>query len=116
MGIITQEEKDLMKALEIKGIRVEAQSPDGRKQVDLRVEAAELDIEVDGEHHLTNPRQILSDLDRSAGSYERAKFSTVHIPNWMVRKKLWKVAYALSLAIRIRIKKIKTRNAHQKAN
>ena len=103
----TKEELDLKNALELKGVNVKEEFNDGFKTVDLRIEEAKLDIEVDGEQHLTNPKQILSDLNRGYWSQKKAGYGTVHVPNILVRINLPKIASALSTAIKIRAEKLK---------
>lgn len=101
----TKEEMLLKSALEDHGLRVLTQVKDGHKSVDLAIPSAKLNIEIDGEEHLTNPNQIINDLSRSHFS-DGLGYQTIHIPNIFIRSKLEKVAAALAVAARIREKQI----------
>ena len=58
----TKTQKDLFFALRKSGIDCEYEKWDGYKHVDISIKNAKLNIEVDGEHHLTNADQLLSTL------------------------------------------------------
>lgn len=60
--------------------RVIKEDSDGHKHVDLSIESARLDIEVDGIYHLTNPKQIIKDFKRSNYSHEDG-YETLHVHN-----------------------------------
>ncbi len=60
----TKEAADLKNELEKHGVKVYVELSDGHKHIDLALPEAKLNIEVDGIHHLTNPRQIVADLAR----------------------------------------------------
>ena len=79
----TKEAFDLKEALEQKGVRVYIELDDGHKHVDLAIPKAKLNIEVDGIQHLTNPYQIMADLNRGYYSH-KSGFNTMHIPNEMI--------------------------------
>ncbi len=70
----------LKKYLQDFGLKVEEEVDDGYKHVDLSIDSAKLDIEVDGMHHLTDPSQIVADFERSKGSREDG-YETIHIHN-----------------------------------
>ncbi len=111
----TPEETALKNALKVKGIDVVEQYDDKFKTVDLRVKDARLDIEVDGQQHLTDPNQIVSDLNRGYWSQKNHGYGTIHIPNYSLHKNLPKIAWALSLAIKLRIEKIRSKISKRKA-
>lgn len=101
----TQEARALKEALEEKGVRVYVELNDGYKHVDLAIPRAKLNIEVDGIQHLTNPHQIVADLNR--GYYSTKKgFNTMHIPNEMIHSHLTEISEALAEASKIRERKI----------
>jgi very-short-patch-repair endonuclease len=87
--------------LENLGVRVLSQHWDGHKHIDLSIPDARINIEVDGIKHLTDPYQIISDLEREAGS-EQHGFSTIHIQNEEIHFNLDKIATALARAAKIR--------------
>ena len=60
---------------------------DGHKSIDLVVETAKLHIEVDGDHHNTDPSQAFSDLQRTYYSL-RDGYITLRIPNILVTENL----------------------------
>lgn len=101
----TKEAADLKNALEQKGVRVLVELSDGHKHVDLAIPKAKLNIEVDGIHHLINPEQIVTDLNRGYYSHKNG-FDTMHIPNEMVRLHLEQISTALAEASKIRERKI----------
>ena len=102
----TQEARALREALEQRGVRVLTEVNDGYKHIDLGIPDAKLNVEVDGIQHLTNPHQILSDLNRGYYS-SRDGYSTMHIPNEMIRLHLQEISEALAEASKIREKKIR---------
>lgn len=55
---------ELKNALERRGLKVETEYFDGYKSVDIYLPEADMYIEVDGLQHLTDPNQIISDLQR----------------------------------------------------
>ena len=101
----TTEADELKSALEDRGVRVLVELHDGYKHVDLAVPKAKINIEVDGIQHLTNPHQILADLNRGYYSHKNG-YNTMHIPNEMLRTHLKEISDALAEAIKIRERKI----------
>lgn len=101
----TKEAAELKAALEKQGVRVLVELHDGHKHIDLAIPKAKLNIEVDGIQHLTNPQQILADLNRGYYSHKNG-FNTMHIPNEMIRLHLKDISEALAEASKIREKKI----------
>lgn len=81
----TQEAINLKKALKDKGVRVYLELDDGHKHIDIAIPRSKLNIEIDGIHHLTDPRQILADLGRGYYSHKNG-YNTMHIPNEMIHK------------------------------
>jgi very-short-patch-repair endonuclease len=101
----TKEARDLKEALEQHGVCVYEELYDGYKCIDLAIPKARINIEIDGIQHLTNPRQILADLERGHFSH-KSGYDTMHIPNEMIRKHLKEIADALAEASKIRERKI----------
>ncbi|MDO8664219.1 MAG: DUF559 domain-containing protein [Candidatus Liptonbacteria bacterium] len=101
----TKEARALQEALEKQGVRVYKELYDGYKTVDLAIPKAKLNIEVDGIQHLTNPNQILADLNRGYYSHKNG-YDTMHIPNEMIRLHLKEISKALAEASKIRERKI----------
>jgi very-short-patch-repair endonuclease len=101
----TKEAGDLKEALEKQGVRVLVELHDGYKHIDLAIPKAKINVEVDGIQHLTNPHQILADLNRGYYSNKNG-FNTMHIPNEMIRLHLKEISEALAEAAKIREKKI----------
>ncbi|HVZ76026.1 MAG TPA: DUF559 domain-containing protein [Candidatus Paceibacterota bacterium] len=99
----TKEADDLKKALEKRGVRVLVEVHDGYKHVDLAIPSAKINIEVDGIQHLTNPKQIVADLNRGYYSHKNG-FNTMHIPNEMIRNHLEEISEALAEASKMREK------------
>lgn len=101
----TKETNALKQALEQHGVQVYVELNDGHKHIDLALPRAKLNIEVDGIQHLTNPHQILADLNRGYYSHKNG-YDTMHIPNEMIRSHLKEISDALAEASKIREKKI----------
>jgi very-short-patch-repair endonuclease len=102
----TKEAAELKDELIKRGVKVYVELNDGYKHVDLALPNAKLNIEVDGIHHLTNPQQIVTDL--SCGYYSnKLGYSTLHIPNEMIRLHLQEIADALTEASKKLEQKIK---------
>jgi very-short-patch-repair endonuclease len=101
----TKQARALKTALELRGVKVYEEVDDGFKTVDLSLPKSRVDIEVDGIQHLTDPRQILADLNRGHFSHKDG-YDTMHIPNEMLDLHLDRIADALAEASKIREKKI----------
>lgn len=96
----------LRKTLQKLGIRVLTEVNDGHKSIDLTIPSAKLDIEVDGNQHLTDASQIVRDLKRSHYS-DREGYDTIHIPNAELKENLGGIASAVAEASKIREEEIK---------
>ena len=79
----TKEALLLRDCLEARGIEVVLQHWDGHKHVDLYIPKAKLYIEIDGMQHYTNPKQIMSDIERDYWSYQDG-FKTFRVPSFVV--------------------------------
>lgn len=97
----TKEANDLMDALKKLGIRVYRELYDGHKHIDIAIPKAKINVEIDGIHHLTNPKQILADLHRGYYSHKKG-YQTMHIPNEMIRLYLKEISEALAEASKMR--------------
>lgn len=96
----TPQAKSLHQALIARGIKCQLEAYDGYKHVDISIPWAKLDIEVDGNQHYTDAKQMKADLDRSYYSSQNDEFDTIHIPNMAVDKYLDKVADAIARVAR----------------
>lgn len=96
----TPEAKRLKEALEGLGIRMLAEHWDGHKHIDLSIPDAHINIEIDGPQHLTDPYQILADLNRSHFSDDLG-YRTLHIHNEEIKSNLEKIAVAIAEAAKI---------------
>jgi peptide-methionine (R)-S-oxide reductase len=85
----------LKKYLQKCGLKVEEEVYDGHKHIDLSIDSAKLDIEVDGLQHLTNPEQILTDIKRSGYSREDG-YETIHVHNVDLTYKAEAIAHAIA--------------------
>ena len=95
--------RKLQHALESLGVTVNPEHYDGYKHIDMRIEDANLDIEVDGVHHFTDPEQIGRDLSRGRWSHHDG-FDTIHIPNKILADHSNDVAKALAEVVKKRKK------------
>ena len=91
----TREAYLLCNALQKHGVDVHMEYDDGHKSVDLAIPSANLYIEVDGIHHLTDSKQIKSDLNRDYYSSENG-VGTIHVHNWEVDENLDEIATAIA--------------------
>ncbi len=96
----------LRKALQKLGIKVLAGVNDGQKTIDLTIPSGKMNIEVDGDQHLTDANQIINDLSRSHFS-DRKGYETMHIPNTEIKANLGGIASAIAEASKIREERIK---------
>lgn len=103
--IPTKEASDLKNALYKRRVKVYVELDDGYKHIDLAIPKARLNIEVDGIKHLTDPNQIVADLDRGYFSHKNG-YNTMHIPNEMIHQHLEAIADALAEATKIRAHKL----------
>lgn len=101
----TQETMDLKNSLEKHGITVLLEVNDGHKSVDIGIPRAKINVEVDGIQHLTNPHQIVADLNRGYYS-NKLGYNTMHIPNEMIHSHLKEISEALAEASKIREQKL----------
>lgn len=85
----------LKKYLQKIGLKVEKEVYDGHKHIDLSIDAAKLDIEVDGMYHLTDPKQIITDIKRSNHSREDG-YETIHVHNVDIRQDVEGIAQAIA--------------------
>lgn len=97
----TKETVALKEALEKLGIHVYVELDDGFKHIDLAIPKSRINVEIDGIQHLTDPNQILADLNRGYYSH-KSGFNTMHIPNEMIRSHLKEISEALAEASKIR--------------
>ena len=96
----------LRKTLQKLGIRVLTEVNDGHKSIDLSIPSAKLDIEVDGNQHLTDASQIVRDLKRSHYS-DDSGYDTIHVPNAELKENLGGIASAIAEASKLREEEIK---------
>jgi very-short-patch-repair endonuclease len=93
--------------LEKLGIKVNEEVWDGHKHIDLSVDSAKLDIEVDGIQHLTDSQQLITDIKRSKYSREDG-YETVRIHNSDLKENTRGIASALAEVSAIRQEDIDT--------
>ena len=67
------------------GIKCELEYWDGHIHTDISIPVANLYIEIDGKQHITDPRQLCSDLMRNFESAQRGIF-TIRIPNHILNR------------------------------
>jgi len=77
--------KRLFLRLKEMGLNVNLEKDDGHKRIDISATDYRMHIEVDGEHHNTNPAQAFKDLLRTLYSL-RDGFHTLRIPNSMIEE------------------------------
>jgi len=80
----TPETIKLFDALKTNGIPALIDFWDGHKHIDIAIPKAKINIEVDGIHHNTKPKQALADLKRTYYSFKKHYF-TLRIPNSLIK-------------------------------
>lgn len=98
---ITPQAQKLYTALRKRGIRCKVEEYDGFKHVDISIGWAKLNIEIDGRHHIFNPKQLYSDIERDSYSQEE-DISTIRIPNDDIDKDVNQVADSIAKVARRR--------------
>ena len=91
----TPEAMELHGCLQRLGIKCELEKWDGHKHVDIVIAEAKLNIEIDGSHHITNPKQLDADIKRDEYS-QRKGWYTIHIRNHDIRQNLYWVANSIA--------------------
>jgi very-short-patch-repair endonuclease len=91
----------LKKYLKKLGVRVKEEVSDGYKHIDLSVESARLDIEVDGVQHLTDSQQMITDFKRTDYS-KMDGYETIHVHNADLRRDAGGIASAIAEVSAIR--------------
>lgn len=102
---ISEEARLLHSALAQRGVPAEIEKFDGHKHIDIAIVAAGLNIEIDGDHHYTDPETMMADLTRNYFSEEKG-FDTIRIPNHVIQEQLDKVADAISVVAHARHKQL----------
>ncbi len=85
----------LIDALLQRGVELKPEYWDGHKHVDIYIPKDSIYIEVDGVHHVTDPKTIISDLNRDYYSF-KDKFFTKHITNEAIDTNLDEIAEAIA--------------------
>ncbi len=98
-------------ALRKQGIRVELEHSDGHKHVDIHLPDVNINVEIDGLQHYTDPLQILTDFQREHYS-DMDGLRTLHIPNSILTHHFSAVVDALAAAVRRRVKVIQSQKLH----
>lgn len=93
--VATKNTKELYEALKKRGIKSILEYYDGFKHVDMCIKNARLYVEIDGLQHSIDSKQILTDLKRDHYSDDEG-FSTMRIPNEIIKKHLESVADAIA--------------------
>ena len=97
----TKQALALCRELEERGILVKPEHWDGYKHVDIHIPDVNINIEVDGLQHLTDPKQIVSDFHREYYS-DIHKLNTLHIPNEVLMNHLHEIADAIAIVVKER--------------
>ncbi|MCX6781588.1 MAG: hypothetical protein NTW66_00470 [Candidatus Magasanikbacteria bacterium] len=96
----TPQAVSLYNALRERKIYCELEAWDEHKHIDISIPWAQIDIEIDGLQHYTNPEEIKKDFRRTYYSVHRKDYDTIHIPNYIIESHLNQVADALAAVAR----------------
>ena len=109
---ITPEAKELYKELKRQGIgECSLEFFDGFKSVDLCIPWAGLDLEIDGKHHLLDPKQLFTDIKRAHYSKENDNYETIHIPNNLINDNIKELAATIIKVSKNRYRENKQENS-----
>lgn len=97
----TPYQRKLFEALKQRGIECEYEAYDGFKHVDIGIPKARIYIEIDGDHHITDPMQLDKDLWRDEYSSKKG-YRTIHYSNKEITENLPRIADALAEVIKNR--------------
>ena len=86
-GKVTPVALALYKELKKRGVPAELEKWDGTKTIDIAVEDAKVNIEVDGAQHNFSADQAMRDLYRTLMAFKKGYF-TLRIPNSLVKYNL----------------------------
>lgn len=104
MASVSDEALALYFSLRKKGIDAELEKFDGFKKVDIAIESVKLYIEVDGDHHYTDHKQAIRDLQRTFHSL-KDDYITIRIPNALIEEDLGQSCSYLTEMVRFRARK-----------
>jgi very-short-patch-repair endonuclease len=90
----------LYQELKKNGIKCELEYWDGHIHADIAVPVANLYIEIDGKHHITDPKQLSSDIMRDFLNARRGMY-TVRIPNFIFKYNFDEIVNSLIKIINI---------------
>jgi len=90
----TPQAKDLFERLNENGIDAQLEYWDGYKHVDIGILEARLYIEIDGNQHFINPKQLKTDIARDHFS-DREGFGTIRIPRMVYDQMPEQIAQAI---------------------
>jgi len=90
----TKEALLLNEALKKEDIETKLEYWDGHKHVDIYVPKGKLYIEIDGVHHYTSVRQIISDFQRDHYSDDEG-FRTLRIPSSIIFEEVGSITKAV---------------------
>lgn len=99
----TRYQRMLFEAIKQRGIECEYEAYDGFKHVDIAIQKARLYIEIDGDHHSTDPTQLDKDLKRDEYSSKEG-YITKHYTNQQIADNITAIADALAEVIKSREK------------
>lgn len=87
-------------ALQDLGVGCSLEKWDKHKHIDISIDATKIYIEVDGDRHYTDPKQIVADFHRDDGS-SNDRYHTFRVPNIMIEKHLNKIADAIKKIVEV---------------
>ena len=97
--ISTKQTLELADELKKRGLKIELEHWDGHKHVDIFLPDVNINIEVNGLQHYTNPFQIISDFNRAYYS-DQTKCHTLSITNQLIETHLKEIADAVEAVVK----------------
>lgn len=91
----TPQAEMLYNALIKRGIKCEKEKWDGYKHIDIAITWAKINIEVDGNQHYTDPKQMIADYKRNYYSNLKG-YQTIRLPNFIIEQDLDEVADSIA--------------------
>lgn len=94
-GFVSQTDVKLYNALRKRNIKCEIAKFDGSKTVDISIDWAKINIEIDGDKHKINSKTLLKDIKRDEYSTKNGIY-TIRLKNEDIVTKLEKIADAIA--------------------
>lgn len=101
----TPQARRLSAALTARGIKNKPEGWDGAKHIDITIDWAALDVEIDGKQHIFDPKQLDADISRTEYSHDDG-YATIRYSNDQIDNYCDKIADAIAAVARKRYREL----------